>query len=181
MKKLGNKYIVEKRGYMKKISLTLLIACISLSVLLSFAVPGFASKMKGNFSSMKIIYSYSVTKSFSERTHETIQITSVPSGEVETKDIHVRMDAKLENTPLNIQAVVRESLNKPEESSYTSTFAGPAKGFSQRHYYLTKNYDKGRYTVIRTNKMTGAEKVYDGTYYEPSAQDPLVNWSRDEK
>ncbi|MGE7879262.1 hypothetical protein [Peribacillus muralis] len=166
---------------MKKISLSLLVVSISLFFLLSFAMPETASKLKDSISSMKIIYSYSVTKSFSARTEETIRITSVPSGKEETKDLQVRMDAKLEDTPLNIRAVVRESLNKPEVSNYTSTFTGPEKGFSQRKYYLTKNYDKGRYMVIRTNKVTGAEKVYAGTYYEPSVQDPLVNWSRDEK
>ncbi|WP_285769063.1 hypothetical protein [Peribacillus sp. SI8-4] len=166
---------------MEKFSFTLLIACISLTFLLSFAAPDFTIKLKDHISSMKIVYSYSVTKAFSEQTHDTIELTSVPSGKAKRKDIQVQSDVKLENTPLNIQAVVRESLNEPEEHNYTSTLQGPDKGFSSRKYYLTKNYDKGRYTVIRTNKVTGAEKMYQGTYYEPSVQDPLVRWSRDEK
>ncbi|MCK1994803.1 hypothetical protein GW626_19545 [Peribacillus muralis] len=166
---------------MKKISFTLLIVFISLTFLLSFAMPESAGKLKNNISSMKVIYSYSVTKSFSERTHDTIELASVPSGKEETKDIHVQIVSKLEETPLNIKAVVRESLNRPEAYKSEAPLSGPEKGFSKRKYYLTKNYDKGRYTVIRTNKVTKAEKVYDGTYYEPSARDPFVQWTRDER
>ncbi|MCK1985562.1 MULTISPECIES: hypothetical protein [Peribacillus] len=166
---------------MKKIPLTLLIVCISITFLLNFAMPEFAGKMKDNISSMNILYSYSVTKSFSEQTQETIEMASVPSGKTETRKADFRSDVKLEGTPLNIRGVVEESLNEPQYNKTKEKLTGPKKGFSYRKYYLTKNYDKGRYTVIRTNKITGKEKVYVGTYYEPSTQDPIVKWSRDEK
>ncbi|WP_260285192.1 hypothetical protein [Peribacillus aracenensis] len=166
---------------MKKISLTLLIVCISITFLLNFALPEFAGKMKDNISSMNILYSYSVTKTFSEQIQDTIEIASVPSGKTENRNGNFRSDVKLEGTPLNIKSVVKESLNKPQGYKTKEKLTGPEKGFSYRKYYLTKNYDKGRYTVIRTNKITGKEKVYVGTYYEPSTQDPFVKWSRDEK
>ncbi|CAH0312210.1 hypothetical protein [Peribacillus simplex] len=166
---------------MKKISLTLLIVCISITFLLNFTMPEFAGKMKDNISSMNILYSYSVTKTFSEQTHDTIEIASVPSRETETRNVDFRSDVKLEDTPLNIKSVVKESLNKPQDYKFKEKLTGPEKGFSYRKYYLTKNYDKGRYTVIRTNKITGKEKVYVGTYHVPSAQDPFVEWSRDVK
>lgn len=166
---------------MKKISLILLIVCISITFLLNFAMPEFAGKMKDNISSVNILYSYSVTKSFSEQTQETIEMASVPSGNAETRSADFRSDVKLVGTPLNIRSVVKESLNKPEAYKTKEKLTGPEKGFSYRKYYLTKNYDKGRYTVIRTNKITGKEKVYVGTYYEPSTQDPIVKWSHDEK
>ncbi|MED4691583.1 hypothetical protein [Peribacillus frigoritolerans] len=166
---------------MKKISLIILIACISITFLLNVAMPEFAGKMKHNISSMNILYSYSVTKTFSEQTHDTIEMASVPSGKTETRVADFRSDVKLEGTPLNIKSVVKEHLNKPQVNKTKEKLTGPEKGFSYRTYYLTKNYDKGRYTVIRTNKITGKEKVYAGTYYEPSTQDPIVKWSRDEK
>ena len=166
---------------MKKISLILLIVCISITFLLNFAMPEFAGKMKHNINSMNILYSYSVTKSFSEQTHDTIELASVPSGKTETRDSDFRSDVKLEGTPLNIKRVVKESLNKPQVYKTKEKLTGPEKGFSYRKYYLTKNYDKGRYTVIRTNKITGKEKVYAGTYHEPSAQEPFIKWSRNEK
>ncbi|TKH07410.1 hypothetical protein FC682_00715 [Peribacillus simplex] len=166
---------------MKKISLTLLIVCISFTFLLNFAMPEFAGKMKDNIRSMNILYSYSVTKSFSEQAQDTIELASVPSGKTETRNADFRSDVKLEGTPLNIKAVVKESLNKPQDYKIKEKLTGPEKGFSSRKYYLTRNYDKGRYTVIRTNKITGKEKVYVGTYYEPRTQDPFAKWSRDEK
>ncbi|MBO0998804.1 hypothetical protein IOC57_13790 [Bacillus sp. SD075] len=166
---------------MKRISLTLLIVCISITFLLNFAMPEFAGKMKDNISSMNILYSYSVTKSFSEKIQETIEMASVPSGKTETRNAEFRSDVKLEGTPLNIRSVVKESLNKSQAYKAKEKLTGPEKGFSYRRYYLTKNHDKGRYTVIRTNRITGKEKVYTGTYYEPSTQDPIVKWSRDEK
>ncbi|MEY9869541.1 hypothetical protein ABIE66_004920 [Peribacillus sp. B2I2] len=166
---------------MKKISLTLLIVCISITFLMNFAMPEFAGKMKGNISSMNILYSYSVTKSFSEQTQDTIEMASVPSGKTDTRSVDYRSDVKLEETPLNIRSVVKGSLNMPQAYKTKVKLTGPEKGFSYRKYFLTKNYDKGRYTVIRTNKITGKEKVYVGTYYEPSTQDPIVKWSRDEK
>ncbi|MFE5431129.1 MULTISPECIES: hypothetical protein [Bacillaceae] len=166
---------------MKKIPLTLLIVCISITFLLNFAMPEFAGKMKDNISSMNILYSYSVTKTFSEQTQDTIEIASVPSGKTETRSVDIRSDVKLEDTPLNIKSVVKESLNKPQDYKFKEKLTGPEKEFSYRKYYLTKNYDKGRYTVIRTNKITGKEKVYVGAYHEPSEQDHIVEWSRDEK
>ncbi|MDP1419532.1 hypothetical protein Q8G35_14075 [Peribacillus simplex] len=166
---------------MKKISLILLIVCISITFLLNFTMPEFAGKMKDNISSMNILYSYSVTKSFSEQNQDTVEMASVPSGKTETRSVDFRNGVKLEATPLNIKSVVKESLNKPQNYKSKEKLTGPEKGFSYRKYYLTKNYDKGRYTVIRTNKITGKEKVYAGTYYEPSSQDPIVKWSRDEK
>ncbi|MFF2287794.1 hypothetical protein [Peribacillus butanolivorans] len=166
---------------MKKIPLTLLIIGISITFVLSFAMPELAGKVKNDISSMKILYSYSVTKSFLEQTEETIEIASVPLGKVKTQAVNIRTDVQLEETPLNIQGVVKENLNKPEEYKHEVTLTGPEKGFTHRKYYLTKNYDKGTYTVIRTNKITGKEKEYAGTYYEPSAQDPIIAWSRDKK
>ncbi|MGE7907316.1 hypothetical protein ACQKNS_23240 [Peribacillus sp. NPDC094092] len=166
---------------MKKISLTLLIVCISITFLLNFTMPEFAGNMKDHIRSMNILYSYSVTKTFSEQTQDTIEIASVPSGKEEIRNVDFRSDVKLEDTPLNIKSVVKESLKKPQDYTFKEKLTGPEKGFSFRKYYLTKNYDKGRYTVIRTNKITGKEKVYVGTYHEPSAQDHIVEWSRDEK
>ncbi|MFD6440975.1 hypothetical protein ACFWDG_14405 [Peribacillus sp. NPDC060186] len=166
---------------MKKIPLTLLIIGMSITFVLSFAMPELASKVKDDISSMKILYSYSVTKSFLEQTDETIEWASVPLGKVDTESVHIRIDVKFENAPLNIQGVVKESLNKPQEYKQKAKLTGPEKGYKYREYYLTKNYDKGNFTVIRTNKITGKEKEYVGTYYEPSTQDPYIAWSRDKK
>ena len=88
---------------MKKISLIILIACISITFLLNVAIPEFAGKMKHNISSMNILYSYSVTKTFSEQTHDTIEMASVPSGKTETRDADFRSDVKLEGTPVNVE------------------------------------------------------------------------------
>ncbi|MBD8587544.1 hypothetical protein IFT92_06940 [Peribacillus simplex] len=65
---------------MKKISLIILIAFISITFLLNVAMPELAGKMKHNISSMNILYSYSVTKTFSDQTHDTIEMASVPQG-----------------------------------------------------------------------------------------------------
>lgn len=123
---------------MKKISLTLLIVCISITFLLNFAMPEFAGKLKDNISSMNILYSYSVTKSFSEQTQETIEMASVPSGKAETRSADFRSDVKLEGTPLNIRSVVKESLNKPEAYKTKEKLTDPKKGFLTGNIILPK-------------------------------------------
>ncbi|MDQ7862225.1 hypothetical protein RCO48_18125 [Peribacillus frigoritolerans] len=115
--------------------------------------------MKHNISSMNILYSYSVTKTFSEQTHDTIEMASVPSGKTETRDADFRSDVKLEGTPLNIKSVVKEHLNKPQAYKTKEKVNRARKRvFQTGHIILPKNYDKGRYTVIRTNKITGKRK-----------------------
>ncbi|MGM9957282.1 MAG: hypothetical protein ACI35J_15620, partial [Peribacillus sp.] len=142
--------------------------------------PPLAKKVKS--SPMHVLYTYNVTKSFSEHTDKTVEVASVPSGEVKKKMNGVyHTDVKIEGAPLDIESVVAESLNEPREYGGESTLIGPDKGFKVRKFYRTKNYDKGEYTVTRTNRITGKEKEYTGIYYEPSIQDPVINWSRDYK
>ena len=147
--------------------------------IMMYVTPGQAKKVKS--SPMPILYTYNVTKSFSKQTKETVEVASVPLGEVKKIDDVYHTDVKIEGAPLNIERVVAESLSEPREYHGKSTLTGPDKGFKVRKFYRTKIYDKGEFTVTRTNRITGKEKEYTGTYYEPSVQDPFINWSRDYK
>ena len=161
----------------RKIGIALmLLAVIGITI---YVTPGLAKKVKN--SPLNVLYTYSVTKSFTEKTDETVEVASVPLGEVKKVDDVYHTDVMIEGAPLDIESVLAESLSEPREYGGKSTLTGPDKGFKVRKFYRTKNYDKGEYTVTRTNRITGKEKEYTGTYYEPSVQDPLINWSRDYK
>ena len=157
------------------IVLTLLVA-IGITIYVS---PGLAKKVKN--SPMHVLYTYNVTKSFTENSDETVEVASVPLGEVKKVEDVYHTDVKIEGAPRNIESVVAESLSEPREYGGKSTLIGPDKGFKVRKFYRTKHYDKGEYTVTRTNRITGKEKEYTGTYYESSVQDPFISWSRDYK
>ena len=127
-----------------------------------------------------MLYSYDVTKTFSEETEETSEIAVVPHGQTRSMNVKWQTESQVEGAPDFIEAKVKEILTKPEESNGKSSMSGPKSGFSNRTYYQTKRYDKGRFLVIQTNRITGKKRMYTGTYYEPSVQDPIINWSRDE-
>lgn len=160
----------------RKIIMVLMLLVI---VLIISVTPPLAKKMKN--SPMHVLYTYNVTKSFSKQTDHTVEVASVPLGEVKKVEDVYHTDVKIEGAPRNIESVVAESLSEPREYGGKSTLIGPDKGFKVRKFYRTKHYDKGEYTVTRTNRITGKEKAYTGTYYEPSVQDPFINWSRDYK
>ena len=153
-----------------------LLAVIGITI---YVTPGLAKKVKN--SPLNVLYTYSVTKSFTEKSDETVEVASVPLGEVKKVDTVDYTDVKIEGAPRNIESVVAESLSERWEYGGESTLIGPDKGFKVRKFYHTKQYDKGEYTVTRTNRITGKEKEYTGTYYEPSVQDPFISWSRDYK
>ncbi|MFJ7746831.1 hypothetical protein [Peribacillus sp. NPDC097295] len=153
-----------------------LLAVIGITI---YVTPGLVNKVKN--SPLNVLYTYNVTKSFTEKSDETVEVASVPLGEVKkVKDVY-HTDIKIEGAPRHIESVVAESLSEPQEYGGRSTLTGPDEGFKIRVFYRTKHYDKGEYTVTRTNRITGKEKEYTGTYYEPSVHDPLINWSRDYK
>lgn len=145
-----------------------------------YVTPALAKKVKS--SPMHVLYTYNVTKSFSKQTDETVEVAAVPSGKVKNINEVYYSNIKIEDAPRNIERVVAESLNETQMyGGGESTLTGPEKGFSVRKFYRTNYYDTGEYAVTRTNRITGKEKEYTGTYYEPSLQDPVINWSRDYK
>ena len=127
-----------------------------------------------------LLYSYDVTKSFSEQTEETSEIAVVPYGQIHSTKGKFQTGPQVKGAPDFIEEKVKEILTKPEEYNGERQMSGPDKGFSNRTYYQTKNYDKGRFLVIQTNRITGKKRMYTGTYYEPSVQDPIINWSKDQ-
>ncbi|MGE7603420.1 hypothetical protein ACQKL5_13165 [Peribacillus sp. NPDC097675] len=157
------------------IALTLLVA-IGITI---YITPELVKKVKS--SPLHALYTYNVTKSFTEVSDETVEVASVPMGELKKLDTVDQTDVKIEGASRNIEKVVAESLSEPKKYGGKSTLNGPDQGFKVRKFYHTKQYDKGEYTVTRTNRITGKEKEYTGTYYEPSVQDPFISWSRDYK
>lgn len=158
----------------KNIFFVLVVCIVIVGAIVNYSSPGLASNL---------IYSYSVTKSYTENVENTTNYAKVPFGKEVTKkvDYYSGVELKDKEIPKRIEAELKDNFNKPVKFKQEMILTGPENGYKYRSYFITEKRDKGEYTIIEKNKITGKEKKYDGTYLEPSSQDPLKNWSRDTK
>ncbi|UJW56225.1 hypothetical protein HXZ66_01765 [Bacillus sp. A116_S68] len=133
-----------------------------------------------------------VTKIFKQRVNGPAKfLTSVARGQTKklgekitvtnSKKFGVKGGVKL---PSQVSAEVSGSIGKTKTKTYnkTVTFSGPPSKSSaySRNFYNTPFSDTGTWKAVY-KPLIGSSKTYQGTYNEPSKQDPFIEWSRDIK